>query len=273
MTAAAEGLEAIATKYLWSVTTLIKMALGISDSLNNWAVRYTAEFAIDNADLLRAHVEKRGRDETIDYLIRRRFEHRNKAADRGSEVHRYAKAIALGQDPGPIEDFLVPFVEQLTGWITTWEPEYLLAEAPVYNPEQGYAGTLDGIMRLLNKRLLFDIKTTDKKPDARSRPPYPEVALQLTAYRRATHLGILAEQRYEGRGNRYYVYDPTVEHEPMPEVDAAICIVVSPYDCFARAIRTNDQVWRAWQHMQQMAAWKDGLSKDVLGPELTRGGK
>jgi hypothetical protein len=143
-----------------------------------------------------------------------------------------------------------------------------MAEAPVYHPAEHYAGTLDGIMELEGSRLVFDYKTTEHHPDGeKRRPPFPEVALQLCAYRHAREVGVLSEQRYAG-GRRYYLYDPDVPHEPLPETDGAICIVMSPYDCFAVPVRTDEQVWDAWLHVIECARWQLQDGYGVFGPQL-----
>jgi hypothetical protein len=99
------------------------------------------------------------------------------------------------------------------------------------------------------------------------RPPYPEVALQLCAYSRCTEVGVMSEQRYAG-GKRYYLYDPEAKHEPMPGVDGALCIVVSPDDCFAVPVRIDDSVWATWMSVIKCAGWTLRGQSDLFGPPL-----
>jgi hypothetical protein len=120
------------------------------------------------------------------------------------------------------------------------------------------------------QRLVFDVKTTEHAPDSgRSRPPFPEVSLQLTAYRRAELVGVLSEQRYAS-GKRYYVFDPDATHEPMPETDGAVCLVVSPFDYQLVPVRTDDVVWRAWRHVMEAARWQVETSRNVFGPPIVK---
>lgn len=252
---------------LWSVTTLIKMALGVGQPLVNWNCEQTAVAAVDKRATLDAMLAESGREETIKWLVKERWNVIERHQIRGTDVHRAAEAIALG-----IEPTIVPgteaYVEQLRRWQQKWKPEYLLAEAPVYNATHAYAGTLDGIMRVGGRSLLFDYKTTPKGPDARSRPPYPEVALQMTAYANAESVGVLSEQRYDGFRQRYYLYDPSVEHASLPPIDGAICIVVSPVDCYAVTVSIGPKVWDAWRHVLALAAWNDEGTKHVFGATL-----
>lgn len=253
---------------LWSVTTLIKIGLGTSDGLVGWVARVTAEAGIDSAETIAVMVKNEGRDAAIRWVTQRRFDRTSRAQDRGSALHAVFEAYALGQEPPPVDDELRPYVEQYLGWLDRFRPEYVLAEAPVYNPTEHYAGTLDGVMKIDGLPLLFDYKTTEYPPGGeKSRPPWPEVALQLAAYRRATEVGVLSEQRYAG-GRRYYLYDPTAKHEPMPEVEGALCIVVSPYDCEAYPIVADETVWRAFLIVREAARWQLATSQNVIRSPL-----
>lgn len=261
---AVESLAGVETRRLLSVTTLTDKAFGIGPGLANYIQYSIATAGVDEEEAWKAIKRSAGRDEAIKYLANVRYRKSEQAKLRGSAVHTIAEKLALGTDPGPIEPHLKPYVEQLARWLAHFQPEFLLAEAPVYNPERGYAGTTDGIMLLGGSRVIFDYKTTEHPPGGeKARPPWPEVALQLCAYRRATEVGVLREQVTTERG-RYYVYDPTVQHAPMPEVDGALCIVISPYDCRAVPVVTDENVWRAFLVAVAAARWQEETSKHVF---------
>jgi hypothetical protein len=251
---------------LWSVTTLIKLGLGTSPALVNWAVRTTAEYAIDNQAAW-APLATADRDAAVKVLSDARWQKSGKAAARGSDVHRAAEQLALGVD-ADVEEHIFPYVQQYRRFLETHAPAFQMAEAPVYNLTQHYAGTTDGIMAIAGRVVIFDLKTTDKAPDAKTRPPYPEVALQLAAYSRAELVGLLSEKR-EFNYARYYVFDPAAHHEPMPVVDGAICIVISPFDCRVIPIRIDDEIFRAFLHVRECARWSVDTSRRVIGPEIT----
>jgi hypothetical protein len=251
---------------LWSVTTLLKLGLGTSPALVGWAVRTTAEYALDHTDAL-APLAAADRGAAIKVLTDARFQKSGKAAARGTDVHHAAEQIALGQTPD-VEPHIRPYVDQYLGFLERHQPTFLMAEAPVYNLSQRYAGTTDGIMELGGRQLIFDLKTTDKDLDAKTRPPYPEVALQLAAYSRAELVGLLSEKR-EVNYARYYVYDEAAHHEPMPAVDGAVCIVVSPFDCRVIPVRIDDDVYATFLHVRECARWTVDTSKHVIGPEIT----
>jgi hypothetical protein len=101
-----------------------------------------------------------------------------------------------------------------------------------------------------------------------SRPPYPEIALQLVAYSRAEMLGVNAAQMYEKNRRRYYTWDPALHYEPMPELGGALALVVSPADYRLIPVRTDDEVWRSFAHVRETARWQLDISQRVLGPEV-----
>jgi hypothetical protein len=253
---------------LWSVTTLTKLGLGTSEGLVRWRSSEVAAAAYDRHNILNQFIQDKDRDGAIKWLNDQPFAKTKKAAARGTDVHTAAEHFALGE-PVDVEDHILPYVEQYARFLSDHRPIFHMAEAPVYNPTHGYAGTLDGIIEIDGKRLVGDIKTTAHAPDSgKSRPPFPEVALQLVAYRRAELVGVLSEMRYAS-GKRYYLFDPEQHHEPMPETDGAVCIVVSPFDYMVVPVRTDDVVWNAWRHVMEAARWTVSTSKDVFGPPIT----
>lgn len=248
---------------LWSVTTLIKLGMGTSDALVNWAVGTTVEAALDKRTIW----EQMDRAEATDYLKRSRYTKTAQALARGTDIHRAAEARALGEE-ATVEVQNVPLLEQYDRFLTDFQPEFLMAEAPVYNPVAGYAGTLDAVARIDGRVVLLDMKTTAYGKDSgRTRPPYSEAALQLAAYRHATEVGVLSEQRYAS-GKRYYLYDAEAVHEPMPETDGALVLVVSPDDYMLVPVRSDEQVFRFFRHVIECARWQVSESRAAIGAPL-----
>ena len=251
---------------LHSVTAITKAGVpGNPDAIVGWACRRAGERAVDNLSVIRAMLDADQREEAIQYVAKARFQASRVAINRGRELHAAAERIQLGQ---PLEDAAwTPYVEQYVRFLERYAPVFEMAEAPVYNLTWRYAGTLDTIALVSGLRLLWDVKSTDKPPDAGRRPPWPETALQLVAYRRAEWVGVTATQREYG-GHRYYIYDPTVEYRPMPEVDGAAVLVVSPYDYRLVPVVTDDAVWATFLHAREVARWTIDLSKRVIGPAI-----
>jgi len=255
-------------KKLWSVTTLIKQGLGTSEPLCNWIARTTAETAVHSRATVAQMLKDEGPAAAVEWLRGARYRSSGKAKARGTELHSAAEALALGQPVQQVDTAILPYVEQYRRFLTEHEPAFLLAEAPVYSLTYNYAGTLDAVIELGGQRLVADIKTTDKLPDAQSRPPYPEAALQLCAYRRAELVGLLAERRYSS-GKRYYQFDPDGHHEPMLETDGAVVITISPVDYYVTPVRTDDEIFETFLYVRECARWTLDTSQRVFGPQIT----
>lgn len=252
-----------------SVTWLIKKGLGAGDQIVGWAAKEAAICSVRSRGTVAEMLKDQDEDEVIKWIASARFRSLKKAALRGTELHTAAEALALGATP-IIDALYLPYVERYAEWLQTWKPRFLMAETPVYNVGERYAGTLDGIFELAGSTVLFDLKTTPYGPhEERSRPPYAEVALQLAAYARASEVGVISERRFvPGTRERLYIYDPGAKHEPMPKVDTAVVIVVSPYDCFATETRIDEHVWQTFLHVRECAKWRHAGELDLFGPPL-----
>jgi hypothetical protein len=254
---------------LWSVTTLINEGLGKGDALIAWAARVTAQRAYDRHAILGAYVQEGDRDGAVKWLTDARWETSGKAAERGTTVHGLLEQYALGNTPD-VPDEMAGYDEHVRRFLADHAPTFIAAEAPVYHLTHRYAGTLDAIVELHGRTVILDCKTTDKLLDARSRPPYPEIALQMVAYSRAELLGLSPATMRMYNGRRYYVYDPDLAYTPLPTLDGAFALVVSPVDYRLVPVRIDDEVWRAFGHARECARWRLDVSRRVLGPDVTR---
>lgn len=258
------------TVELVSATTLIKDALGTSQGLVHWAVNTTAEAAFDRHKILTQFVEDGDREGAIKWLRDQRWQKTEAAAARGTDVHRVAEALHLGEVV-EYEPEIEPYVAQYRRFLEDFRPEFLLAEAPCYNRTFSYAGTLDGIAIIDGKRVVVDIKTTAHSPDSgKNRPPWAETVLQLTLYRYAEHVGLLADRK-EIQYRRYYVLSAEAETnlEPMPETEGGVVIVISPFDYRVIPADTSERVWKVCRHVIQVARFQTETSKTVFGPSIS----
>jgi hypothetical protein len=266
------------TKRFYGVTSITKLGMGTGRALVEWNARMPAETAFDRFNTLSSFVADGDRAGAVKWLMDSRFAESGAAKARGSEIHVAAEKLALGVSP-EVDEAIVPYVDQYRLFLSEFQPEFLMAEAPVYNETYAYAGTTDGIFLIQGKRLLFDIKTTKVMPgelNASGKPkhrgPYEEVALQMAAYRRAEKVGLMAE-RVENYYGRYYVYDPTKHFEPMPETDGALAIMLSPADYRVIPVRTDDEVFRCFLAARRCARFNVDVAKRVFGPEITVGSR
>lgn len=79
---------------------------------------------------------------------------------RGSHVHKATEYHDLGiLDYDKLDPVLKPYVDAYIGFRRDVYTKILLSEWRGYDPELGYAGTLDRFIDLKGTRILFDIKT------------------------------------------------------------------------------------------------------------------
>jgi hypothetical protein len=149
-------------------------------ALPYWAAKTVAQAVVDmHPDDLRAMVEELGRDAAVHALKQAPWTQRDKAAARGTEVHHLAEKLITGVDVD-VPEPLIGHVESVVRFLDEWQVRPVLTELTVGNYTYNYAGTFDVIADLPDgRRVLFDYKT--------SSGVWPDVALQLAAYRHASH--------------------------------------------------------------------------------------
>lgn len=153
------------------VTTILGNGLP-KPALVNWAGNTTAAYAVDNWDDLATMKPS----ERLDVLKKARYEDRDAAAKRGTEVHTLAERLMRFEEV-EVPDELRGHVEAYCSYLDDWQPDPVLTEVTVVSYEHGYAGTLDMVHRLPDGTVvLADIKTSRSGI-------YGETALQLAAYR------------------------------------------------------------------------------------------
>jgi len=265
------------TDRLWSVTTITKEGLP-APALQHWAANTTAEWAVDHLAALNALMQdgSADREAAVELVKKARYRSSGKAALRGTRVHNLAEKRAYGEEPLQVDPSVVPYLDQYDRFLADHRPQFEMAEAPVYNLRYHYAGTLDAIVRFpasaLVGPMLLDMKTTDKHPnvleEGGSRPPYPDIALQLVAYRMAELVGVGPAHMTTWGGRRYYQFPGEEGCVPMPETAGALALVVSPYDYTLTPVRTDDEVWETFLYVREVARWSLDISQRVLGPQI-----
>jgi len=143
------------------------------DALIGWAADTTASYAVDYW----AELAKLRPSERLKRLQRARFEDRDTAARRGTQVHTLAEALAAGRQV-KVPDHLAGHVDSYVKWLDRFQPEPMALELVVCNRAVGYCGTLDAVMILLGQTWLLELKTSRSGI-------FRESALQATGYARA----------------------------------------------------------------------------------------
>jgi hypothetical protein len=224
----------------WSVTTILSGGVP-KPALLPWGIKMVAEGAVEavRSGALVPMVDQDA-DAAVKFLKGLPYAQRDRAASLGTEIHEAIEILAQGKPwpdwPLPIR----PHMERFREWAEGAQPEWIASEATVYNRTQAYAGTLDLIARIAGQVVLADVKT--------GKAIYPEVALQLSAYRHAEFMGL-----------------PDGTEEPMPPVDGALALHLTAEACTEVHVRTDDDVFQAFLFAREVFRWQEETSKTVIG--------
>jgi hypothetical protein len=252
------------------VTTILEQGTSKGDALTFWAGNITAETAMNNLPyLVSSSLRPEQRTEAYDWLRRAHTRKKDERADIGTAVHRLIEAKVLGT-PMPEElladEELAPFVSHFLCFVEEWQVEFEASEMVVGNEEEGYAGTLDYLLRSpLIASALAAYFQTDVPADAvflgdtktggelDVKGVYPEAALQMAAYRKARVA---------------WLRDGT--KVPMPRTHwAGVVLHLRPEGYRLIPAVADDDVYAAFLTVKRNAEWTSGLSKTVIRPALT----
>lgn len=217
------------------------------------AAKETAAWAAENVGLL----DESRPDSWIREATGIHREKWNASGKRGTLLHDAARQLVTGDPITPATDGepwppdVFASAQQLARFMDEWDVEPLLTERPVFHDRDLWAGTIDAIARIRDgRRLLLDYKTGKTGI-------YPKDALQLAAYRHATHVQVFADGTPESG----------LEDEPMMQVDGAACVWVRPDFYEVRPVRTDDAAYAVFLSMLPVAEWTRWRVKDsVMGP-------
>lgn len=157
-----------------------------------------------------------------------------------SSLQDIAKA---GTDPATALYEIGGWLSQYEAFTERFKPEWELLEATVWNRELGYAGTMDGLMRLPNgRRYLVDFKTGNGV--------YSEYGMQVEALARGE-----------------FILDTQGNERPMIQVDALAVLHLRPEFYELHEVRRHDFVWEAFKGLLAVKKFDD-LSHLVLGTRV-----
>ena len=157
------------------VTTIIRNSAP-AGGLLNWYAKEAAEWAAAHADL---HDEL-GHEAWVKACANAANESRDKSAQVGRDIHAAADALVDGQ-PVDVAPEIADRARLIVNFLDTWRARVLARECVVFHTGHHYAGQFDLIAELADgRRWLLDYKT--------GKGIFPDVALQLAAYRNAEYL-------------------------------------------------------------------------------------
>jgi hypothetical protein len=222
------------------VTTIINQGIP-KPAIASWAARETAGYAYDQLDVI-GGLE---RDEAIDLLKGAPWRDRDRAANRGTAVHRLAEQLAAGTEV-QVPDELVGHVDAYLRFLDDWQPDIHTVEFVGGNRRHRYMGTGDAIMGIPGHGLvLVDLKTNRSGP-------FGEVALQLAAYRYFEFILVDGAE------------------QPMPEVAscAVIWLRADGYDLYP--YRAGPEEFRYFLYAKEVARFcsehAQGCRQDAIYP-------
>lgn len=224
-------------------------------ALLNWAGEATAEYAVDHWEDL----AKLSTSERLKKIKGGRYEKRDAAAAKGTEVHKLAERLAAGEKV-TVPDHLTGYVQSCVRFLDDFDLRQVHTEAVVYSETQRHVGTLDLIGDVLlpdmpeydhiprrddgYSRGLFDWKTTKSGI-------FGDVALQLSPYR-------FSEYLISGDGE---VID-------MPDVDFCAGIHLRPDGTYGFVpLECGEDQYRDFLYVKEVARIVGSL-RDLVGEPI-----
>lgn len=233
--------------YLLDGTTVMGVTEIISKgfpkpALTAWAATQTATFVADNLAMLQG----RSRDEIIDFCKGSPFRERDRAAGRGTEIHKLARALTEDREVDVPEE-LLGHVDAHLDFLRRWQPHDDRVELSVYSRRWRYAGTLDWLTKIPGLgQCLIDIKTNKSGP-------FADTALQLAAYAHADFW--IDDQRRE---------------QPLPRVDTFAVLWLRSDGCDLYPYNVTEEDFRMFLYCQRIAEWQAERA-DPRGKRPVRG--
>lgn len=260
---------------LRSVTTILSGGVP-KPALIFWAAATCTDAAIEALpDLVAASRNPDALAELARWIKKAHTRKKDERADVGSAAHLIIESKLLGQPlPEAIRvgdelvrldsDDLAPFVVQIERFLLEWEPEFTASEMVVANPEDGWAGTLDFMLRADGRvgaalraqgyvipdgvDLMGDTKTGGDWDRLTSQGHvhgvYPEAGLQMSAYRK----GKVAWLRDGSR----------VPMPPTAEVGVILHLRPEGYRLYPA--RCGDAEYTYFRHAQMVDEWASRIA-------------
>jgi len=212
------------------VTTILNAVLA-KPALVGWAARMSAEYVVDHWDEL-TEMQPSARLKAVRGATDRTSK---SAMARGTRIHEMGERLVHGLKVD-VPDADVGPVEAYAHYLDTWHVVPLFTETTVAHRLYQYGGTLDLIgTDIRGLTFLGDIKTGSGV--------YPDVALQLAAYR-------YAEVMLTDEGE-----------SPMPPVDVVQVMHVLPDTVRVVPVAADAAAFRAFLHLREtyrtVRPWKD----------------
>lgn len=230
------------------VTTILSGGLP-KPALVNWAGNATAGYAIDHWDELGALPPS----ERLKKLQGARYEDRDTAANRGTEVHALADRLVRGEEV-EVPDELAGHVESYVAFLDDHDPQPLLVESTVYSLKHGHAGTLDVILDFPH-----------------GLPGFAQPQPRILADVKTNRSGVFGDTAFQLAGYRYseFIYDDSLgEPQPMLAVDGVAVIHVRGDGYDLVPLVAGPQQYRDFLYIAEVRRAAEA-SRDLVGAPIT----
>jgi hypothetical protein len=236
------------------VTTLVGGGLP-KPALLNWAGDATAEYAMDNWDTLSGLPAS----ERLKKMKGGRYEKRDAAANRGTQVHKLAERLTAGERV-VVPDELTGYVQSCVRFLEDFDVRPVYAEAVVYSETRRHVGTTD----LIADVLLPEMPEYENIP--RDAEGFSRGLLDWKTSRSGI-FGDVAMQLAPYRFSEYLIDPQSGDTVDMPEVHFCAGIHLRPDGySFVPLICDEDQ-YRDFLYIKEVARICESL-RDLVGEPI-----
>ncbi|MEU4576652.1 hypothetical protein [Nonomuraea sp. NPDC023979] len=223
--------------------------------LLNWAGDATAEYVLDNWD----NLAKLPLSERFKKIKGGRYEKRDAAANRGTQVHKLAERLIAGETV-TIPDGLDGYVQACVAFLDDFQVRAVHVEAVVYSETHRHVGTTD---------LIADVLLPDM-------PEYDHVPRDSDGFCRGlldwktSRSGIFGEDALQLAPYRHseYLILPDGEVIDMPPVDFCAGIHLRPDGSYSFVpLECGEDVYRDFLYVKEVARIMGGL-RDLVGEPI-----
>lgn len=202
--------------------------------------------------------------------------HRDRAAVRGTDVHKLAEDVGQGQDVVIEDDVLFAHVENAVKFFDHYQPRFIEVESVVYSDIHGIAGQFDWLaefevaqLRKVVDNGLCDGLTEDvERWEQEGRKTVAIMGDYKTSEKGIKATIALQFASYSMPGNWIGRVDGT--KDPMPVIDGYWGINVREDDYEVVPVVVDEDVRNALIHIHGVADWMTDTSKRVLKNQPAR---
>lgn len=237
------------------VTTLVGAGLP-KPALLNWAGEATAEYAVDNWDQLAGLSPS----ERLKKIKGGRYEKRDAAANRGTQVHKLAERLTAGEQV-VVPDELAGYVQSCVRFLDDFQLQAVYVEAVVYSETRRHVGTAD----LIADVLLPDLPEYDEIP--RDGEGFSRGLLDWKTSRSGI-FGDVAMQLAPYRFSEYLIDPVTDDVVDMPEVGFCAGIHLRPDGYSFVPLLCGEDQYSDFLYLKEVARIVESL-RDLVGAPIT----